>query len=188
MFKKNDLTHVSTSYFADLNNLTIYFENLIINNNQAIIETNENSYKEHILIHMHTRSLHDLVLKSFNTHFHAKIVKQKNDFIEFINTLEQNLNLSNDENKIINIFLKYIGKKAELPFGHSHGKLIDMFEYDILKYDYEIIDSNKNIDIVNCLKNNNVNLKNYFDFMKILSNKVINDKIFINADLVVHSK
>ena len=175
MFKKNDLISVETSHCADLNNPTIYFENNIIYNNQPTHPTNEHSYKEHILIHLHTRSLNDLVLKSFNTMFHEKIIELKNEFIEFINTLEQNV--CNDT--IQNNFLKYIGMKARLPFAHSNGELINMVEYNILKYNYETFTSNQNTDILNCLKNNNINENNYFYFINRLSEKIINEKIFI---------
>ena len=51
-----------------------------------------------------------------------------------------------------------------------------MCEYDISKYDYEIIDSNENMDILNCLSNNNINLSNYLHFISKLSDKTIYDK------------
>jgi hypothetical protein len=175
MFKNKDLISVGHPHFAALNHLTIYFEHNIIHNNQALFPINEKSYTEHILIHVHTRSLHNLVLKAINTAFDDKKIHLKNEFIEFINTLDNNL--SNDTTLIL--FLKYIGLKAQLPFGHSTGALINMFEYDILKYDYELIDSNENIDILNCLNNNNINLNNYFYFIKSLSDKTINDKTFV---------
>lgn len=175
MFKKKDLISVNHPHFAALNHLTIYFENNIIRNNQALFQTNENSYTEHILIHVHTRSLHNLVLKSINTAFGDKMIHLKNEFIEFINTLDNNLS----HDTILNIFLKYIGLKARLPFCHSGGELINIFEYDILKYNYDIIDSNENIDILNCLNNNHINLNNYLYFINSLSEKTINDKTFM---------
>jgi hypothetical protein len=178
MFKKTDLISVNHPHYSQLNNLTIFFEDDIIHNNQALFPINEKSYKEHILIHMHTRSLHNLVLKSFNTVFDCKIISLKNEFIEFINTLEHNL--SNDTTQ--SFFLKYIGAKAQLPFGHSGGKLIDTVEYDILNYDYEIMDSIEHIDILNCLNNNNINCNNYFYFISSLSEKTINDKTFVYTE------
>jgi hypothetical protein len=184
MFKKTDLISVNHCHHAELKNLTIFFEDDIIHNNQARLSINENSYKEHILIHMHTRSLHNLVLKSFNTVFCAKMISKKNEFIEFINTLEPNL--SNDTT--LSLFLKYIGAKAHLPFYHSSGKLIDMVEYDILNYDYEIIDSIEYIDILNCLNNNKINANNYFYFISSLSEKTINDKTFIYMETEIFPK
>lgn len=175
MFKKNDLISIETSHCVYLNNLTIYFENNILYNNQPIHPVNENSYKDHVLIHLHTRCLNDLVFKSFNTLFHDKIIELKDEFIEFINTIDQDL--SNDTVQCI--FLKYIGMKAKLPFAHSNGKLINMFEFNILKYNDEIVETNQNINILNLLKNNNINNSKYFYFINKLSNKIINDKTFI---------
>lgn len=179
MFKKQDLMSVCHPHLADLHNLTIFFENNILTNNQPIISLSEESYKEHVLIHIHTRSLHNLVLKSFNTVFHGKIIKSKNEFIEFINTLEDKV----CDDNVIALFIKYIGSKAELPYLHKNDNLVNMAEFNILKYDYDIIDSNDNIDISNCLNDNNVNLKKYFDFINCLNEKVVNDKTFIHAHI-----
>jgi hypothetical protein len=71
------------------------------------------------------------------------------------------------------------GMKAKLPFAHSNGKLINMFEFNILKYNDEIVETNQNINILNLLKNNNINESKYFYFINKLSSKIINDKIFI---------
>lgn len=179
MFKLCDLTSVSHPHTADLNNLTIFFENNIINYNQPIIPLSVDSYKEHVLIHLHTRSLHNLIFKSLNTIFYGKNIKLKNEFIEFINIPQQKL--SNDT--ILDIYLKYIGRKAELPFEHINDNLVNMAEYNTSKYNYDIIDSNDNIDFLNCLNNNNITSKNYFDFINCLNEKLINDKTFISADI-----
>ena len=179
MFKICDLTSVSHPHTADLNNITIFFENNIINYNQPIIPLSVDSYKEHVLIHLHTRSLHNLIFKSLNTIFYGKNIKLKNEFIEFINIPQQKL--SNDT--ILDIYLKHIGRKAELPFEHINDNLVNMAEYNISKYNYDIIDPNDNIDILNCLNNNNINSKNYFDFINCLNEKLINDKTFITADI-----
>jgi hypothetical protein len=177
MFKKKDLINIIHPHFAELNYLTIYFENNIINNNQAFLPINENSYKEHILIHLHSRSLNNIVLKSFNTIFINKFIRYKDEFIEFLNNFEQNI--YNDES-LLYFFLKYIGVKADLPFRHKNNNLINLDEYHISKFvNSNINDSNINNDILNCLKINNINEQNYFNFINKISNIIIKDKIFI---------
>jgi hypothetical protein len=72
---------------------------------------------------------------------------------------------------------------------HVYGVCILQHDYSILfyisKYDYDIIDSNDNFDILNCLNQYNINSKNYFDFMTALNAKIINDKKFIKSDIGV---
>lgn len=175
MFKKNDLITVNHAHFAILNNLTIYFENNIVHDNNPFPSTNENSYKEHILIHLHTRSLHNLVLKSLNTIFDNKRCQRRIDFIEFINNLDPNLS----DDTVMSDFLEYIGLKASLPFAHGKSELVQSLPCNISKYDYEITDSNLNVDILNCLKINNINENNYLRFIGKLSEVIINNKTFI---------
>jgi len=177
MFKRNDLINIINSHFAELNNLTIYFENNIINNNESGFLINENSYKEHVLIHLHTRSLNDLVFKSINSVFKEKTISCKDEFIDYLNMLEQNVY---DDDTLLNYFLKYIGTKAQLPFGHKNNNLINLDEYNISKYNNcNIYHSNDNNNILNCLKINNINEQNYFNFINRISKIIINDKIFI---------
>jgi len=189
MFKKENLKrNISENpHIVNLTNLTIYFENKIIKDNNIIIHSiDKNSYKEHILIHLHTRNLDNLVLKSFLTQLDRKKMKYVNEFVEFINNLDdKKISISNDV--ILNNFLKYVGLKAILPFEHSKGKLI-MFEYDeydILKYNYEIMNSSENIDMLECcLKEHNIDLEKYNYLRCYLSDKFINEKKFIHSDVL----
>lgn len=177
MFKKKDLLSVDCTHHVSLNNLTVYFENNIFNSNQAIHPINENSYNDHILIHLHTRSLNNLILKSFYTLFSVKKIDKKKEFIDFINLLEKN-ELTNDT--FLNDFILFIGAKANLPFFHIKEELICMKKFNILKCNYEICNPILNLeDILTCLKNNNINENNYFYFINKLSEKIINDKLFI---------
>jgi hypothetical protein len=118
-----------------------------------------------------------LVLKSFNTVFKEKTISCKDEFIEYLNMLEQNVY---DDDTLLNYFLKYIGTKAQLPFGHKNNNLINLDEYNISKYNNcNIYHSNDNNNILNCLKINNINEQNYFNFINRISKIIINDKIFI---------
>ena len=116
-----------------------------------------------------------MIIKSFYTKLESKIITHRNEFIEFINSIEQNIDIV----MIQDIFSKYIGLKAILPFIHCNNKEIKMFDYDILKYDYDIISQNDNIDIINLVNNNLININKYNFFINMLSKKIINDKKFI---------
>lgn len=176
MFKKQDFMNISQHY-SNFQNLTIYFENNITNKNNALHTINFNSYQEHILIHIHTRSINNLIIKSLYTKLERKYINLKNEFIEFINSYAH---LSN--NTILDIFKKFIGMKAILPFEHAKGNVINMSEYNIIYskfHNCELINLNENIEILNFLKNNNINVDKYFSFIDMLSNKIIDDKTFI---------
>jgi len=177
MFKKKDFIHMEISHYPNMNNLTIFFENNIMNHNQPYISLNNDSYKEHILIHLHTRSIDDLILKAFSTGFAIKHISYKNDFVNFINKMDPKL--TNESIQIY--FLEYIGLKAQLPFVHCKGQLLDIhkLQYNIFKFTSNITDSSKNINISNCLKNNEINESNYTKIINKYSNKLVMDKTFI---------
>ena len=176
MFKKIDFISIWHPHYTNLNNLHIYFENNILNQNDALHEINNNSYKENILIHLHTRSIHNLIIKAFNTHFIEKTISNKNQFIHFINELDSNLN----DNDILNKFIEYIGMKSKLPYYHISSGLVDTSNYDIVKYNYDIVDSNiEKKSVLNFLHINNIDESKYVYFINKLSSKIINDRTFI---------
>ena len=171
MFKKIDLINIFYSHYAELNKLTIYFENTIFKKNQAIIPTNEKSYKETMLIHLHTRNIHDLIIKSLNTLFDGKKMNTKNGFVDFIN-------LQQYSHDVVNQFINCIGAKAELPFVHCQSTTVSMDDYDVSKYDYNIASYEKGM--LHFLIENNINVDYYSDFTNQFIEKVKNDKTFLN--------
>jgi hypothetical protein len=173
MFKRNKLIHINHPHFATLKNTIISFENHILTENQPVIELNEYSYNECILIHLHTRNLHNLVFKSFQTLLTNKYISLKNEFITFINSLDLI-----DSDTIISTFTNYIGIKAILPFVHRNNKLIDISEYDISNYNYNIMDDDSLYYLDN-LKTCKINLNNYFYYIEKISEKMLYDKTFI---------
>lgn len=175
MFKTKDLIKIYHPHMAKLKNMHIYFENKIYNNNDIIHPLTEKSYKEHILVHVHTRSIHNIMIKSFNTVLNGKVIKDKKQFINFINNFDVN---SNED--ILQLFIDYIGAKAQLPYTHSREEELILCNYDFSKYNYDIIDYVENKkQIITLLNKNNINETNYLKFVNILSSHIINDKTFI---------
>jgi hypothetical protein len=176
MFKKKDLIVVAHPHYTELKNLHIYFENNILNQNMPMHVINKNSYKENILIHLHTKSIHNLIIKSVNTKLQKKGITNKNEFINLINTFDSNVN----DNDIFNQFAEYIGLKAKLPYSHISSSLIDTSNYDIIKYNYDISDSNmEEINVLNFLHINNIDENKYFNFINKINSKITNDRSFI---------
>lgn len=176
MFKRKDLNNVLCSHFAILNNLHIHFENKILNTNEPKHPLNEYSYEESILIHLHVRNIHNLLVKSFHTEFSEKIIYKKNELVAFINNLPSNLN----QNDVLTTFIECVGPIVKIAYAHISINFIDTRKYNIFKYDYCILDSNiESEKILNFLKINNINENNYFNFTNELSLRIMNDRTFI---------
>ena len=147
---------IKTPHSFILNNYKIEKDNIIYNH--YIDHTNNNSQNEsykNYLLHIHTRSLNNLVLKSLITILNNKHIKDKNSFKEFVN------NFSINNKNILQKFKNSIGKKATLPYSHSNGKIINinknhpLFNSKIIKFEEE-----KEI-LYKLLKKNNINIEKY---------------------------
>jgi hypothetical protein len=175
MFKPKDLIEIYHPHMAKLKNMHIYFENNIYNINNPKHPLTEKSYEEHTLIHLHTRSIHNLLIKSFNTVLGKKVIKYKTGFIKFINNFDVNSN----EN-ILQLFFDYIGAKASIPYGHKKENELILCNYDFSKYNYDIVDSVETKNQISIFLNkNNIKTDNYFNFVNLLSSQIIKDKTFI---------
>ena len=136
MVKINKLKSIYTPHLCLMTEkIIIYFEENILIENKPVnhIITNK-SYNETILIHLHTRSINNLIIKSLNTKFDNKI----NNILEFNKLINTKL----IDNKTLENMKKYIGIKSEIPFVHATNKTIILKNYDIKKYNYNIIDIN----------------------------------------------
>ena len=184
MAKISELKSVWHPHLMDMHKgLNIYFENQILKKNKP----NKHkltcvSYEESVLIHIHTRSINNIITKSFVTklgnagrnHIPKKI-KNKIEFISFTNDLH---NTDLDDNKIFNNFKKLIGCKAELPFSHSRSTPITL-DIDINFYENKLINEEiEKMYIESLLKKNNINIKNYYKLCTIIEN-VVNDNFLV---------
>lgn len=178
MFKISDLINISTSHYSIMNNSIIHFENFIYKNPYSTHKIYDDSYEETIIIHIHTRSINDLIYKSFSTLFDEKKIISKEAFVQFINNYDGSI----ITNQLLNEFNNYIGEKAKLPFTHIsnviNNKLaINNFNFD--KYIFSIKTNNSNKMITTFLEKNNINKDNYFFFINNLHEYMISNKTFI---------
>lgn len=167
MIKIKDLDSINNSHISKLKTKNIiYIENKIINYNNIYHDINDNSYSDSILIHLHTRSTNNIIIKSLFTLFEDKKINNKNHLYELIN----NNHKIKDKYSIIEEFKKVIGPKAILPFKHSKAEKIDKLllkNYNKFKYKYPIIEYSKEIDILKKEFNKiNINYDNYEVYIK----------------------
>ena len=148
----NNINGIRNPHSFRLKNYKIEKDNIIYNYN--IDHTNNNSQNEsykNYLLHIHTRSINNLVLKSLITILKNKNIKDKNSFKNFVN------NFSIDNKNILEDFKNCIGKKSTLPFSHSKLKIINTNKNHPL-FDRQIVNFNKEKEVLyEILKKNNMN-------------------------------
>jgi len=171
MCRKSSLLNVYISHLFTVNENNIFFEGKIVYENKPIWDLNDNSYEDTILVHLHTRSIHNIFTKSFITRFDEKKISNKQGFLDFIGFMD----IKNDSN-IIEKFKEYIGLKAELPFRHSTSPKINvnLFDlYNIYHYKYDLIDTEKEKRIIQyLLTNDNIDITKYDIFTTLLSDEI----------------
>jgi len=160
--------------------LCIYFENKILLKNSAKHLITNSSYNESVLLHIHTRSLNNLIIKSLNTKLKNKQIKSINKFIILINNENEN---ENENENLITELKNCIGAKANIPFSHSKNDEIKIIDegYCINYFNNNFIDFElEKHMIIDILKKNNINKKKYFKQMKIIEDYVL--KRFTNFE------
>lgn len=167
MIKQSELLSLHTSHTPQLNtNNCIYFENNILSENNKLQNITNNSYKEHILVHLHTRSINNLILKCMNTLFMGKLIKNKDEFIEFINNKGYE-NITNQQ--LIHRLKQLIGTKVILLFIaiNQHEKYTKKNIYNTYNYKYNVIYRELEEKLLNNLLDlNNINKENYNELVK----------------------
>ena len=154
----------------------IYFEGNILNKNKDVYhKIIDNTYKDSILIHLHTRSIHNIIMKIDNNMYPTT---KKIDITVLSNLIN---NFSNNNNDIVAMFRKCIGYKANLPYSHKKEGEISTIKFNkfiIYNYKYNVI--NEKIEkeyILNLLKHRNINIEKYNQFVNKLEPKIIKDFI-----------
>uniref|UniRef100_A0A6C0J380 Glycosyltransferase family 92 protein n=1 Tax=viral metagenome TaxID=1070528 RepID=A0A6C0J380_9ZZZZ len=193
MVKISSLKSVYHPHLCELNeDNCIYFENNILNKQIAHNHLiNKLSYKETILVHIHTRNLNNLILKSFTTNLGnnnnviPKQIKNKLHFVHFIN----NFDFENIKYEILlKQFKSLIGLKATLPFTHSRTKEIDFksLDYKINNYQNKFVNYPEEKQILEkVLIENNINIKNFYRILDILSIYIYKTNYFMK---IIHKK
>ena len=178
MVKTSELKYIFHPHICSIKNESItYFEDLILyNDNTTIHPLTENSYNDCILVHIITRSINNIVIKSLNTILKGKKINLKNEFIKLIN----NTNINDEENNnLIQKFKETIGVKAIAPFDevNYHECKININDFNIYNYIYNVIDSHlENITILKSLKKFKIIESKYFNFINKINDIIIKEK------------
>jgi hypothetical protein len=172
------MIELHNSHLFAVNEYNIFFEGKLVYENTPIWELTDdltdNTYEDTILVHCHTRSIHNILIKALVTLFSGKEFRNKQGFLDFISSLEMNY----DKYNIIEKFKEYLGGKAELPFHHSRSPKIDVniFDlYNIHHYKYDLIDTEKEKGIIQyLLTNDNIDITKYDIFITLLTEEINN--------------
>ena len=165
----NNIKSVNSPHIFKLSSYTIEKDNKIYNyfinhkNNDSINESYTN-----YLLHIHTRSLNNLVLKSLITILRNKSINNIDNFKELIN------NFSIDDKNILEKFKKTIGLKAILPYSHSNSKILNSVK-DHPLFNKKIVDfDNEKKILYILLKKYNINIEKYELITKKLEKEIGN--------------
>ena len=164
-------THKKTHRIELNHPLHIYFENNILNDNEARSQQpiTDNSYKESMLIHLHTRSVNNLIIKSFTSVIINKNMNNTGNFNNFIELID-NYKSYTEISMLLQQFKLSVGNKGKLPFSHTKKSPIRkcfLKKYTLNKYDNSIIDiDNENKILKQVLKMNNIDYTKYIEFIK----------------------
>jgi len=166
LVKISELSSIHHPHMCTTHSKTcIYFEDQILTSNSPKQEITSQIYKESVLIHLHTRSIHNLIIKSFHTLFFAKQIKEKQLFIDFVNNIDIS---SRDNIGFLENFKSFMGVKAKLPFSHASYPIcnIKMIDFDIKSnYSFDVIDVSKEYEYISKILLKNGIEKEQYDSM-----------------------
>lgn len=174
MAKISELNCVPHPHLCDVKKpFTIFMEDNIIGNNNGIgHKYTEKSYNESVLIHLHTRSLNNLILKSISSAFTEKLLTSMVGLKKLIET--------ENVKDVYTPFMEFIDHKAKQPFIHKNNKLVDIDNMTIYDYSYNLIEENDEVKITKkILQHKNITVDNYDSFIKKLSETTVT-KGFMN--------
>ena len=174
MIKKKKLRQMGDPHVPHMISPSVYFENNVTDRIMAVgHKIIDFSYKDAILLHLHTRSINNLILKSINTKLENKSIKNKKEFIKIIN----NVNNNKCPEDCFLAFKNNIGLKASLPFLHASKKTIILDKllnkFTIYHYKHTVIDYNKEKEIIlKILKENNIDTDKYYQFINLVQQEI----------------
>lgn len=173
MVNSKNFTSITCPHYPEIDTKpVIYFENNFIIDNVAKHSLQNNSYiNDNYIIHIHSRSITNIITKSLNSYNNmckGKIINHKNEFIDYINNEKYN-----SSRKLLHDFKYLIGSKATLPFNNYNSKKIDI-EFPQFNYDMNLIDlDSENKMLKEYCEINDINLNNILEFIKLF-NKIGN--------------
>jgi hypothetical protein len=147
----------------------IYLEGKLISLNKSVHDLQPYSYnKDATLIHIHTRSINNIIIKSLFTVLDSKRILSLKGLINYINEF-------NEDKDIIESFKNLVGQKAKLPFHHAESSIsnIDLLNYMIPEYSCDVINPvlEKNL-ILRTLNKFNIDDEKYDIFVEALTKEI----------------
>jgi hypothetical protein len=183
MFKINRMNKIK----AHTTSLTIrpltYFEGNILHVNNASRfnkSKNTDKFNDISLLHIHTRSSNNLVMKSLVAKLINKNIYDKKSFIDMVNNIDTINKLI--PTKKLQMFKNVIGIKAQLPYCHSANKIskINIYNFRVYSHKYKVIDiKEQNILLRTLLQKINITKINYDKYIKIIDTINIKSNLFI---------
>jgi len=136
---------------------------------------NKNMYNEAYLIHLHTRSVNNIIMKSLNTRFYSKGIVKRDNFISLINTFDKDV----DPKKLFNQFEECIGMKVTLPLQNKNMPLLNINNLLLFDDTVNVIDEEMETKLVyKELHKLNIDISKYELFVKIITSYLNDNKMF----------
>jgi len=169
MVRSSHLKSIHHPHMCTVRDIQIYFEGSILTENNPCHPVSDISYQDHVLVHLHTRSIHNLIIKSMSTCLVNKNIVSKEGIKKLVNDYRE----SDLNENILNTFKQTIGQKSILPFIHAKSEKchLNASIFPVFEYKYLIINQKleeKLLDIF--LKKYNINKIQYNNFTKRLQN------------------
>lgn len=112
---------------------------------------------DNFILHIHTRSLNNAIMKSLITKFPDKKIKQI-------------YNIDNCTN--LNDFIKSIGLKLELPFMHAKNNIINVVHNHDIQYENDFCNKQIELQLFKKVCNdNNINYDKLMEYLELLQKK-----------------
>jgi hypothetical protein len=174
MVKRSALQIIHDPHVCRVNNLHVYFERKVLTNNSPLHALETHSYEDAMLLHVHTRSLNNIVLKALQTALVAKVVKDVSKFSDLIKCKAGD----EKDKRSLDLFKEAIGKKATLPFTHCKEVAFtneELKQFLIPESSREVINKvMETQDIIKALEKKNINRLEYLGFIARLNEKTKN--------------
>ena len=179
MVKISNFKKIKSSHICHVEPYNFYIDNKVTKHESPWQKVVNNSYDEAFLLHIHTRSINDIIIKSLNTVFEGKQIKNKKNFIHFINHFDENI----EGSQLISQFKNLIGGKATIPYLLCTASKIKK-PLNLLSFCYENTVTNMEQEdklIRKILKDNNIIVEKYFLFIEKMNKYMIENKQFLDS-------
>ena len=168
MCKTNTLLDIIGCHHFRVESPVIYFENNILHDNVSMRDISpEFSYKDSALIHLHTRSIDNMIIKALNTLIQGKEIKNLKEFKVFVNNrLFSGMTSDTLKEHLYSI----IGAKAMLPYAHAKEPVVHDISYLLIPSSKRVvIDIHKEKQIIEEMLNyHGINIENYNELRKAI--------------------